>query len=47
MSIGIGIGAMALLFALFALVRPRGCGGHCGGCSKDCAHHSGEDHSAT
>ena len=39
----ISIGAVAALFVLYALLRPRHCGGHCAGCSgASCARH--EDH---
>jgi hypothetical protein len=39
----LAIGMTALLFALFGLVRPRNCGGQCGGCNHSCAHYTGED----
>lgn len=44
MSTILAIGTTALLFALFGLVRQRGCGGHCGGCSNSCSHYTGEHH---
>jgi hypothetical protein len=41
----LGIIICAALFALFAVVRPRGCTGHCTGCTSACERHEGEgDH---
>ncbi len=37
------IGAVALLFVLYGMLRPRHCAGRCAGCSgASCARH--EDH---
>lgn len=37
--------AFAFLFAVFALVRPRGaCGGNCGACARACHSDPGHDH---
>ena len=33
----------AILFALFALVPQRACGGRCSGCSNSCAHFREEE----
>jgi len=37
------IAAVAALFALFGLVRYRGCTGHCAGCTRACGRFEGED----
>ncbi len=41
----IGVGLMALLFALAGLLPHRGCTGHCAGCTGACGRHQ-EDHDA-
>ena len=40
----LGIIACAALFALYGMVRPRGCTGHCAGCVGDCRRHTDGDH---
>jgi hypothetical protein len=40
----IGIIICAVLFALFGLVRPRGCNGQCAGCTGACERHERLDH---
>lgn len=40
----IGIVICAVLFALFGLVRHRGCAGHCTGCNSACGRFERESH---
>ena len=40
----LSIGALALLFALFGLLKPRaGCGSNCGLCQRSCKTQSSND----
>jgi len=40
----IGIIICAVLFALYGLLKPRGCTGHCTGCSNSCDSFKGHNH---
>jgi len=40
----LGIVICAVLFALFGVVRHRGCTGHCTGCGSACGRFEGESH---
>lgn len=39
-----GIIACAVLFALYGMVRHRGCTGHCAGCTGACGRHTEGDY---
>jgi hypothetical protein len=47
MSIWVAIGLMALLFALFGILRPRHCDGECRGCGAACTRYTGEEDNVT